>query len=293
VAPLAALLVCAAPACAWHYEGHRAIVERTLPLLEGRVPGFFIAASNVIGHCSGDPDAVKDLSPDVLKRLEGPEHYLDFEALGTNAALPPSRLEFFGLCKERDVRSFEIGLLPYATLEWTERLKVAFAQHRRRPSDPAIQAKIAVYAGHLAHYAGDLCQPLHLTIHHDGRATAEHPDPRTGIHNKVDALLGKAAFEPDAVKGVTPARQTNLAARVSGMVYERAPIGRVYELEDRIPDVAVPLGGNPPVQAFCRDRLRAAASLTADLFLSAWEDSANVVFPEWFEQSHPREATGK
>lgn len=290
---LAALLACAAPARAWHYEGHRAVVERTLPLLAGRVPAFFVAGSNLISHCSGDPDAVKDLSPNVLKRLEGPEHYIDFESLGPNAQLPASRLDFYGLCKEREVRSFEVGLLPYATLEWTERLRIAFAEHRRRPHDPAIQAKILVYAGHLAHYAADLCQPLHLTVHHDGRATPEHPSPRTGIHNKVDALLGKAVFEPDALKGVKPAQLTNIAERVFAIVYDRAPVERVYELESKIPDTPVPLGKNPPVQGFCRDRLRAAASLTADLFLTAWEDSKTVAFPEWFDQSHPPEPAAK
>ena len=40
------------------------------------------------------------------------------------------------------------------------------------------------------------------------------------------------------------------------------------------------------MRAFARDRLRAATLLTADLFLTAWEDSQTVTFPAWFDSAH-------
>ncbi len=287
-----ALFACvwATPVQAWHYAGHYAVVDQTAPILEGRVPAFFIAGSNTISNCSGDPDTVKDLSPDLLKPLEAPEHFFDYERLGGNPRLPAKRLDFLRLCKERGIQASDVGYLPYAIMEWTERLKVAFAEHRHRPNDVAIQAKILVYAGHLAHYSADLSQPLHVTIHYDGRVGPNGQPSHTGIHNKVDALLGKAVFEPDVLKGIVPLRLTNIAERVFAIVRDRAPIARVYEIESRLPAMADPIGGDPQVMAFCRDRLRVAVSLTADLFLTAWEDSANVVFPEWFDRSRSRQA---
>ena len=108
------------------------------------------------------------------------------------------------------------------------------------------------------------------------------------MHLKVDALLGKANFAPDVLKGVAPAHLTNIAVRVFALIVERAPVERVYAIEDRIPAASEPVGNDPQVTAFCRDRLRVAVSLTADLFLTAWEDSADVVFPEWFDRAHAR-----
>jgi len=106
------------------------------------------------------------------------------------------------------------------------------------------------------------------------------------VHLKVDALLGKANFEPDVLKGIAPAHLTNIAARVFALIGARAPVERVYAIEDRIPAASEPIGKDPQVTAFCRDRLRVAVSLTADLFLTAWDDSAGVVFPECFDRAH-------
>ena len=47
-------------------------------------------------------------------------------------------------------------------------LAVAFAEYRKWPDNPMIQHKCFLYAGFLAHYAQDMCQPLHLTINFDG-----------------------------------------------------------------------------------------------------------------------------
>jgi hypothetical protein len=86
--------------------------------------------------------------------------------------------------------------LPYAIAEWTERLSIAFAEHRKYPANPYIQNKCLVYAGFLAHYAQDLCMPLHTTIHHDGRANPDGSTPKTGIHPRVDSLVEKLDMQP-------------------------------------------------------------------------------------------------
>src|SRR5581483_6890740 len=96
---------------------------------------------------------------------EGPEHYLDSELL-KDRPLPPTRYRFIALCAELNLDPSKVGLVPYAIAEGTERLAIAFAEHRKWPQNPYIQQKALVYAGRLAHYSCDLCMPLHTTIDH-------------------------------------------------------------------------------------------------------------------------------
>lgn len=42
-----------------------------------------------------------------------------------------SRYEFIALCAKLKIRPDEVGLLPYALVEWTQRLMMAFADYRR------------------------------------------------------------------------------------------------------------------------------------------------------------------
>src|SRR5437764_832460 len=51
--------------------------------------------------------------------------------------------------------------------------------------------------GILAHYAGDICMPLHTTVDYDGRVTADGRSPHSGIHAKVDSLIEKLPLRPE------------------------------------------------------------------------------------------------
>ena len=66
----------------------------------------------------------------------------------------------------------EASTLPYSIAEWTQRLTIAFAEHRNDPENPHVRAKCLVFAGILSHYAADLHMPLHTSIHWDGRDDA-------------------------------------------------------------------------------------------------------------------------
>ena len=77
----------------------------------------------------------------------------------------------------------------YAVAEWTEKLALAFAQHRRWPENTLVQAECLLTAASLAHYAQDLCQPLHTSVHFDGRALEGGKSPRSGIHEKKSSSM--------------------------------------------------------------------------------------------------------
>lgn len=271
---------------AWHYDGHRKVVAPALKLLEGKLPEFFVKGGDLVAHCSGDPDAFKDLSEGPLRDAEYPEHFLDWELLKDN--LPPAtRSEFIFLCNKLRVSPRNVGFLPYALCEWEQRLEVALTEHRRWPDNPHIRTKALVYAGILAHYASDLCQPLHLTVDYDGRVKADGISPRSGIHMKMDALLGKSRFpDDDVLKDLKPEVWTSaLVSVIEEIKKGRTLIDRVYELEPKFPAANEPLGDDPKVLAFVRDRMRCSVEFLASCYLTAWERSAARKMPDWYNRA--------
>ena len=206
------------------------------------------------------------------------------------AEMPANRYEFIALCATKTLRPEKVGMLPYAVTEWTQKLTVAFAEYRAYPDDPAIRAKCLTYAGLLSHYAEDLCQPLHVTIHHDGRAKADGSSPRSGIHGKVDALLGKLKVdEPAVLKAVTPAPLEGdlLTAVLAEIGRSHALVERVYEMENDLPAMDAPLPEGGPAAKFTAERLTATVQFTASLYQTAWRDSAAIKLPKWYARPYP------
>lgn len=277
-------LLLGTPVTAWHSVGHSAIAAGAVRALPSEVPAYFRAGSGTVAHLAVDPDAFKNRKLSLLRSCEGPEHYIDLELL-EGKELPGTRYAFLKLCFKQDLDPEHVGTVPYAIAEWTERLTMAFAEHRKWPQNPHIRAKSLVYAGILAHYSGDLCQPLHTTVHHDGRAGADHKSPRSGIHARVDSLVDRLGFKPQAL--AAGQKVESLPALFPGILGElhatRRRIDRVYELENQLP-----AGRNwkpsAEVRAFTLERAKAAVRFTASLYLTAWRDSARVALPGWLER---------
>ncbi len=290
------LLACfgAAAANAWLSRGHHMVAEAAVGLLPDEVPAFFRAGAAAVAHAAIDPDVMKDRSQPQLQRQESPEHYLDLELLG-GRQLPEDRYLYLELLAwlaaeprpqgyaVRDVST--VGFLPYAVVEGTQRLTLVFAEHRRWPDDPHIRAKALFYAGLLSHYAADLCQPLHTTVHHDGRANPDGTTPLTGFHRRVDGLFERVAFDRQrALAGVRPRVLDSLFAGVLtefGRSHER--VDELYALEPLI-DPEAPGWPASPVVELAAERFANTAGFLASLYLAAWERSAGVELPGWLER---------
>lgn len=273
------------PAQAWHEVEHMAMARQAVALLPDSVPAFFREAGGQVAHGSVDPDVIKVKSLPQLRSTEHPEHYIDWELID-RADLPATRYEFMALCRRKKQAPQYVGLLPYAVMEWTQRLTVAFAEHRRWPDNPYIRSKCLVYAGILAHYLGDLNQPLHTTIDWDGRAAADGKSPRTGIHHKVDGLLRKIDMAaPEITAGLTPRAYESLPNAVQQqLAATHKRVDRVYELEAHIPGREGAIQ-SPAVREFATERLRAGIAFTANILLTAWADSAKVKLESWLDRA--------
>lgn len=282
---LAALLalLASAPAQAWLTPGHRMVARAAVEALPADFPAFFRAAAATVGHLAIDPDLQKNPGTPELKAREEPEHYLDLERLA-GRPLPASRAEYFQLLVELGRSPAEMGFLPYAVIEGSERLALCFAEHRRWPDNAAVREKCLVYAGLLAHYAADLEQPLHTTIHHDGWALPDGRSPLTGFHFRIDSLFERVAFDRAAAVADLAARPyADLRQAVlDALAASHARLDAAYRLE---PALATDAGlADPAVVAFTCERFRESASFLARLFLTAWEGSAQLELPAWLER---------
>jgi hypothetical protein len=268
----------------WLAEGHRITTFEAVTLLGDELPAFLQESRDLIAADSPDPDMMRNRALPQLRDREAPDHYLDLELL-QGVEFPETRSEYLKHLASPEMASGveRVGALPYAVVEAAQRLMVAFAQVRRRPDDVHLQAKAMFYVSQLSHYAADLCQPLHTTIHHDGRALEDLSSPQTGIHLQVDALIER--LRPQESVRQESLRPTRLAPLLPAVVEElkrsHAEVERVYRLEA---DLAVlEAGGEPSAEllSLTRDRYRAAILFTANLILTAWQDSAELRLPDW------------
>ena len=269
--------VCWTTTWGWTGHSHAILTRAAVAALPAEMPDFFRQGAVLVSHCVYDADLFKNRSLPGLRKAESPEHFYNWELMG-GRALPATRYGFLELCAQEDLKASRVGLLPYAVADWTQRLALALAEYRKWPEDQAIRSKCLVYAGFIAHYAEDLCQPLHLTIHYDGRANADGSSPHIGMHKKIDALVEKLDFQPQELAVVQDVAGLDaLMPGIEGQIESsRALIPRVYELQDS-------LGGReaPAVRAFALERARASIRFTAALYLTAWEMSARVKLPRW------------
>ncbi|MCP4200531.1 MAG: hypothetical protein GY769_01190 [bacterium] len=272
-------LVAPGPADAWVASAHAKIAEAAVAALPDSMPPFFRAGAYRIGRSAIDPDYYRLRDLPQLRNSESPEHYLDSELLD-GAEWPESRYDYLKLVAEIDQNAYFVGTLPYSLAEGVQLLAASFTQVRLSPNDEWARAKALHHAGVMAHYAADLCQPLHTTIHYNGRARADGSSPRTGIHSHTDSLANAvfaegapAVAEIHAVGDLRAAIRREFGA-------SHALVDRVYELEGGLGLDEVSTEG----MAFARERVAASIRFTSSLFVTAWELSAGVSVPDWFRQ---------
>ena len=281
-------LVLTGQCSAWYGAGHSLVTRMAIDTLQGRLPDFFVTGRDLAAHCSQDPDVFKfQAGSEVLYDTESPEHYFNLELFDANSPLPTTREDFNWWCVRHRMSSSTVGSLPYAVSEWTYRLAVALAEHRRWPNDAAIRTKCLVYAGLLAHYAQEVCMPLHTTIHYDGRVKTGGSSPRTGIHAAVDGLLeqtpplGPVLIDPNEVAAFPDVLAAVYAQTKAG----NALVDHVYELEHNLLNRTAPLEPGSALAEFATGRVRATAVFTARIYATAWAKSLDVVIPTWHQRT--------
>src|SRR5690349_21389447 len=249
--PLIASLVVSVtvPALAWDAPGHRIVNQLALKSLPADFPAFArdAAAVDRISFLADLPDRWSHSIDLTLKHTNWLDHFIDIEQLA-DAGLEPGKLPSFrydfvaafaeGRAAHPD--RFPVidpvkdnfhtqrwpGFLPWTVAESFGKLKAAFSSLKvyrefGTPEEIAnAEAVVIVLMGTMGHYVGDMSQPLHTTIHHDGWVG---PNPNgyfagTKFHTWIDSgLIAKANITTGDIAGrVTPAEPFSLAARPDG-----------------------------------------------------------------------------
>lgn len=271
------------PAWAWWGGGHDILTQASVKALPEEMPEFFRSAEKMIAHCVYDPDISKERGTPHARQAEYGEHYFDVELLNEHP-IPAARDAHIQLCAELGIAPRKIGTLPYALAEWTERLTVAFAEHRKWPDNPIIQNKCFVYAGFLSHYAQDMCQPLHLTIHFDGIVKEDGTRLHAGIHEKVDSAIESLKLNPTALaKGqqIEPVGDL-MPAIVKQIKAGHSLVDSVYALSEDLQDLKNP---TPALVDFINEQARESVRWTASLYFTAWKRSESLKLPGWLDRA--------
>lgn len=282
-----AVLFISTGARSWWHVSHSIIDRAAMLVMPHSVPRFFQRGVETIAAFSSDPDLQRNRALPALSSTERPDHFFDLELL-EGRALPRTRAEFVAMCGEMGLDPYQVGMAPYSITEWYERLVFAFTEYRLRPRDRSVQAKVLYIAAVLSHYTADAAQPLHCTVHFDGRLKEDGTSPRSGIHVRMDALPAACGLSAREVAGGLEVKQPLedvFTAAVEFVTESNALVDRVYELEGRLPPAEE--SGQPDVDAEVREFAlscsRRAALFTARVWCTAWVKSRDVQLPEWYQ----------
>lgn len=206
-----AVLVLGLPSFAWAWgkRGHQIVGEVAAMTVSSEPNSIFMKSRAFdFGYYANVPDFIWK-RPETYQQ-EKNQHFMDLEhfergipAEERSAALALSRKEFdakYPGVKEESGRAFwRVGELAKQLEGYAKQLREmkddAPAKERQ-----AVQEKWILAAGVMAHYIGDLGQPLHVTENYDGQMTGQK-----GIH---------AYFEDDMVDELYPEILTAVNSKV-------------------------------------------------------------------------------
>ena len=226
----------------------------------------------MVAHAAVDPDVAKNRGTLHLEKAGHPIHYFNMELFEAED-LPASRYAFARHCAELGKRPEQVGLLPYATAEYTEQLALAFAEFRKWPESPFVQNKCLIYAGYVAHFAQEVCQPLNLTIHWNGRVV-DGKSSRTRIHEKIDGLLQNLDLRPeDIAEGLTAAPVDSLMAGIVAQMHESyGEVESALSMEQFLIPKDVDWKNESAVRAFAEKHAKRAAGFYGFALFDGVED---------------------
>lgn len=290
---LSAVTLCAALVVppnlfAWGAKGHRMVGSAAAAALPSDVPGFFRAAGDQLSYLNPEPDRWKAREErnfdTALDGAFNADHFLDTEmappALLAAAMKAPHRYAYADTLRRGGVEATDLGFLPFAILELTQRLRQEFRMWRSAKDSSTrryIEARIINDAGILGHYVADASNPAHTTIHYNGWSG---PNPNgyatdRSFHSRFETAYVQAHIElRDITPRVAPSATVHQDVRAAIMTYiaqGNAQVERLYQLDKQ--EAWGPATASAEHKAFTAERLAASATMLRDLWYTAWMTS--------------------
>ena len=269
---------------AWGDEGHRWINLVAAQRLPSDMPAFFRNSATRLSFLGPEPDRWRDAKElfSALREVNGPDHFIDMDKRENFAELPNDRYRYGDWLRAQGKDPKDIGYLPYSILEGYQRIQVMFRlwrdpQHARDREQ--IEQNIVYYAGVVGHYVADGCQPLHTTIHYNGWSTSLNPDlnTREPLHWRFESEYVKAQIKPEDVGGMVSTAQQlrDPFSDIMNFLFEsHRQVPELYRLDKMARWHAT--NGSPQSKEFVSKRLAAGSQMLANLWYTAWVNSAGA-----------------
>lgn len=282
------LMTGAAPTTnAWGDEGHRFINLVAAQSLPDDVPAFLRNASARLSFLGPEPDRWRDNRElyKALSEVNGPDHFIDMDKSENFEALPNDRYKYSDWLRANGKEPKDIGFLPYSMLEGYQKVQVLFRLWRD-PKNAAereqIEQNIVYYAGVLGHYVADASQPLHTTIHFNGWSTSSNPEmfTREPLHWRFEGEYVKAQIKVADFTGLVKkgrALQDPFADIMSYLFETFKQTPELYRMDKTARWDAN--NTRPESKQFVASRLAAGSQMLANLWYTAWINSALVENP--------------
>jgi hypothetical protein len=287
----------------WGDDGHKIINKTAAEHMPADVPAFFKAGGAHIEYNGPEPDRWRSPLEKPLVDSQAPDHFIDLEYVDWLKPLPPDRYSYIRAIYQYRAAHPEagdnmypekIGFQPYITIEVFDRLKVAFREYRHAkakglPTADA-EANALFYAGWLGHYVGDGANPLHTTKQYNGWV-GDNPKGYTtahDIHSKMETAFVTANLAEMKFDDLV-AQPKHLDHPFEDYItYLRDSQGLVetaYQIEK---DCGYEGKGTKESRDFIRHRLAAGAQMLANMWYTAWIDSATDPEPYHARENKPK-----
>ena len=284
-------------AFAWGNDGHMWINYAAAKALPKSMPSFLRKAADRLAYLGPEPDRWRNPNSEpTLKYGQEPDHFFNSEQLPADfGPLPDGRWRYVqrlydfrqaAAAKGADQKTLDqllpqdVGFQPYIALEVYGRLKVAFREYRHAKNEgrstDGIEKNIVFYAGWLGHYVADAAQPLHVSMNYDGWVMANPNGYRTqkGLHWDFESRFVHDNLNRKEVEAGTPAPVQLANPWMDYQGYIKQSLTQVEPLYQLEKAGAFKEKGTPEGRAFVEKRLEAGAQMTANLWYTAWMESA-------------------
>ncbi|MBI3650005.1 MAG: hypothetical protein HY231_03025 [Acidobacteria bacterium] len=267
---------------AWGEEGHRFVNRVAAQKMPDDMPAFFKNAVARLEFLGPEPDRWRDNKElfSALREVNAPDHFLDIDKPENFADLPNDRYKYGEWLRAQGKDPKDIGYLPYSILEGYEKVQVLFRLWRNTQAveeKAQIEQNIIYYAGVLGHFVADGSQPLHATNHYNGWSGSANPDnfTREPLHWRFEGEYVKAQFKAEDFSGLVntatklndPFADTmNFLFESNRLVVPLYQMDKTVRWDDR--------NRSPEAKQFVAKRLAAGSQMLANLWYTAWVNSA-------------------
>jgi|SRR5665213_286083 len=259
-----------APAFAWGFAAHRAIMRRAIDILPPEIKPFFVEHRDEIIYRVVDPDMWRAIGWD-----EDHNHFVNFGApeLGPAPFTNMPRDYTAALQKFGPVTLKALGTLPWREAEMFGNLQRAVAGLGDQSAFTI--ERVVVFAALASHYIQDAYQPLHASNNYDGQLTGQR-----GIHARFEATLferneSRLTITPGPLKAIPSPRDYAFDALLVSyqdvdalLKADKEAIGAKDAYDDQYFEALF-----TRLKPMLEERLSAAVTATASVIVSAWEQA--------------------